>query len=107
MSDLLPAWARLSADGLRITLTLHVQPNARASAFAGLHGDALKVRIAAPPTDHRANQALLDFLRESLGIPRAALRIVQGHTVRRKIVEISADGRQVAKRIRLWESAAR
>jgi len=88
-------------------LTLHVQPNARASALAGSHGDALKVRIAAPPTDHRANQALLDFLHASLGIPRASLRIVQGHTARRKIVEVSADCRLVANRIRLWDNAAR
>ena len=107
MSDSLPSWARRSADGLSITLTLHVQPNARANQFAGPHGDALKVRIAAPPADHRANQALLDFLRESLGVPRSALRIVQGHTARRKIVAIGADCRQVANRIRLWDEEAR
>ena len=47
-------WFRLAADG-RITLTLHIQPGAKQTAFAGLHGDALKIRLAAPPVDGKAN----------------------------------------------------
>ena len=50
MSD----WYRVAADG-HITLTLHIQPGAKKTEFAGLHGDALKIRLAAPPVDGKAN----------------------------------------------------
>lgn len=86
----LPTWARLSADGTTIALDLHVQPNARMTARAGTHGDRLKVRIAAPATDNRANAALIEYLSDELGIARSALRIAHGTTSRRKRVEITA-----------------
>lgn len=82
---------------------MHVQPNARTSAFAGIHGDALKVRVAAPPAGERANQALLELLERSLGIARGALRILHGRTSRRKIVEIAADPGRMAERLRTLE----
>ena len=49
-------WLRVAADG-RITLTLHIQPGAKKTEFGGLHGDALKIRLAAPPVDGKANAA--------------------------------------------------
>jgi uncharacterized protein len=70
-------------------VTLHVQPGARKSEIVALHGDALKVRIAAPATDNRANAALIHFLSETLGISRSAISIRRGAASRRKIVEIS------------------
>ena len=99
-------WARLSGAGCGITLALHVQPNAKLTAFAGRHGDALKVRVAAAPIDDRANEALLGFLARSLGVPRSALTIAQGKTSRRKIVAVAGDPLQLSDRIRLWEKNA-
>ncbi len=83
MSD----WLRIAADG-RITLTLHIQPGAKKTAFAGLHGDALKIRLAAPPVDGKANEALLRFVAEALSLPKSAVSLKSGQTSRRKVLEL-------------------
>jgi hypothetical protein len=75
-----------------------VQPGARKSAIAGIHGDALKIRIAAPAVDNKANAALVDFLSETLDVPRSAIAIRHGATGRRKVVEI-AGGPELVGRI--------
>jgi hypothetical protein len=80
-------WYRQAADG-RITLTLHIQPGAKKTEVAGQHGDALKIRLAAPPVDGKANEALVKFIAETLGIARSEVSIKSGHTSRRKVVEI-------------------
>ena len=103
MSAPLPVWARPSADGRSLLLTLHVQPNAKVSALAGRHGDALKVRVAAPATNDRANQALLEFLSGSLGIARSQLQIVRGHASRRKIVALAGDSLKWTNDLRRWD----
>jgi uncharacterized protein len=90
-------WRRYDSAARRLILTLHVQPGTRKSAIAGLHGDALKVRIAAPATDNKANAALIEFLAAALGIPKSAVTIRQGATGRRKVVEISGDPELVAR----------
>ena len=84
MSD----WFRVAADG-RITLTLHIQPGARKTEFAGLHGDALKIRLAAPPVDGKANEALVRFVAEALQLPKSAVCLKSGQTSRRKVLEVS------------------
>lgn len=53
-----------------------------------MHGDAVKVRLAAPPVDGAANDELIRFVAERLGVPRAAVRIAAGATSRRKVVEV-------------------
>ena len=80
-------WYRQAADG-RITLTLHIQPGARKTEFAGLHGDALKIRLAAPPVDGKANEALVKFVAETLGLARSAVSLKSGQTSRRKVLEV-------------------
>ena len=82
-------WHRFDPATRRLTLTIHVQPNASASAVAGLHGDALKIRIAAPAVDDKANQALVDFLHLALRLRTSQIRIRHGARGRRKIVEIA------------------
>ena len=82
-------WVRYDAAARRLTLTLHVQPGARRSEIAGPHGDALKLRIAAPAVDNKANSALIEFLSETLQVPRSAISIRQGASARRKVVEIT------------------
>ena len=76
----MPAWCTEQADAL--VLRLHVQPGARRSEVAGPHGDALKVRLAAPPVDGKANAALLAFLADAFGVPVRDVAIVRGETSR-------------------------
>lgn len=80
-------------------LTIHVQPRARRSEVAGRHGDAIKVRLAAPPVDNAANEELVRFLAEALGVPRAAVSVARGHTARRKTVAVLGMTREAAERI--------
>jgi uncharacterized protein (TIGR00251 family) len=101
----LPAWARLTSDAQHLALALYVQPNARRSEIAGRHGAALKVRVAAPAIDDRANQALLELLHETLGVPKAALRIVRGRTARQKTVTVAAGAGELMRRIREMDLA--
>ena len=82
-------WFRYDPVARRLTLTLHVQPGTRRSEIAGLHGGALKLRIAAPPADNKANAELIGFLSETLGIPKSAVAIRHGAIGRRKVVEIA------------------
>lgn len=81
-------WFRLAGDG-RITLTLHIQPGAKKTEFAGLHGDALKIRLAAPPVDGKANEALVRFLADVLDLPKSAVMLKSGQTSRRKVLEVT------------------
>jgi uncharacterized protein (TIGR00251 family) len=84
---------RIDERGASIRFTVRVQPRAARSEIAGLHGDALKVRLSAPPVDGAANVALVDLLAEALGVPRRCVRIVSGATSRGKVVEV--DGANV------------
>ncbi|MEK6815202.1 MAG: DUF167 domain-containing protein [Nitrospirota bacterium] len=67
-------------------LTVHVQPRASREEIAGMHGDALKIRLKAPPVEGEANVALLRFLSKRLKVPLAALSIISGASSRRKTV---------------------
>lgn len=91
------AWYRYDPAARRLILTLHIQPGARHSAIAGTHGDALKIRIAAPAVDNKANAALIDFLSETLDIRKSTIAIRHGATGRRKVVEITGGEELAAK----------
>ncbi len=73
-------------------LDLHVQPGAKKSEVVGLHGDALKLRIASPPVDGRANAALITFLAAALEVPKQSFAVVRGETSRRKTVRVAHPG---------------
>ena len=83
-----------------VLLRLLIQPRASRTELAGRHGDALRVRLAAPPVDGAANEALVRFLAHQLDVPRAAVRITAGASGRRKTVRVSGLG-VVAARARL------
>ncbi|MFN8482218.1 MAG: DUF167 family protein [Anaerolineae bacterium] len=67
---------------------VYVQPRASRTEIAGLHGDALRVRLTAPPVEGQANAALIAFLAGYLKLPRSRIAIVSGETARTKSVEI-------------------
>ncbi|MGQ0646350.1 MAG: DUF167 domain-containing protein [Gemmatimonadaceae bacterium] len=86
----------LTADGA-IRFSVRVQPRASRTEVAGLYGDALRVRVQAPPVDGAANEALSAFLAESLGVPRRDVRIVAGGTARTKVVEVLGARREAVE----------
>ena len=81
------AWHR--TEGAAIVLTLHVQPGAKRSEVTGLHGNALKIRLAAPPIEGRANEALLRFIAELFGVPLRNVELLRGAQSRHKMVKVS------------------
>ena len=91
------AWLRYDPAARRLTLTLHVQPGARKNGVAGIHGDALKIRIAAPATENKANGALIEYLGEILGVPKSAIAIRHGAMGRRKVAEVAGGPELAAK----------
>lgn len=80
------------------TLTVRVVPRARRTEVAGSRADALLVRLAAPPVEGTANDALVAFLAERLGIPRRAVALVSGARSREKRLDI--DGVSAAEAAR-------
>jgi uncharacterized protein (TIGR00251 family) len=82
-------WARRTGEHWH--LDLRVQPNAARSEVVGPHGDQLKVRVAAPADDGKANRALVLFVAKRLGVARASVRIVRGQHNRSKTVEVPGD----------------
>jgi len=81
-------WLNRAADG-SVILTLHIQPGAKKTEITGLHGDALKIRLAAPPVDGKANAALIAFLAKTCGVPKSSVELVSGDTSRAKRVRVS------------------
>jgi uncharacterized protein len=79
-------WYSCNAD--RITLSLHVQPGAKQTSIAGLHGDALKIRLAAPPIEGRANEALLRYIADFFQVPLRNVELVKGEQSRQKRVAV-------------------
>jgi uncharacterized protein (TIGR00251 family) len=73
----------------RRVIELHVQPGARSTGFAGMHGERVKLRLAAPAVDNKANRALVEFLAEAFGVPRRNVTIEAGLASRLKTVSIT------------------
>lgn len=81
-------------DGETATVTVHVLPRASREGVAGLAGDAVRIRLTAPPLENRANEALVRFLAGALGVPRYRVEIVSGLRGRRKVVRVSGISRE-------------
>ena len=87
-------------EALSTRLRLRVAPGAARAGVFGRHGDAWKVRVAAPPEDGRANAAVVRLLAEALSVPRDAVKLVSGHGGRDKIVELAGlDSAQIERRL--------
>ena len=81
-------WLREVAGA--VELVLHIQPGAKRTSIEGVHGDALKIRLAAPPVEGRANEALLRFLADEFHVPVRQVTLLRGATSRRKVVRIDS-----------------
>jgi uncharacterized protein (TIGR00251 family) len=79
---------RDTADGCILTVRVH--PGARTNAITGVHDGTLKISLTTPPTDGRANEALVAFLAERLRIPRSRISLLSGATSRGKSLRIAA-----------------
>ncbi len=71
-----------------LRLRLHIQPGAKRHAVSGRHGDRIRLRLAAPPVDGKANRALIEFLAGEFGVARRAVRVLAGRRSRQKTVRI-------------------
>ncbi|MBM4124640.1 MAG: YggU family protein [Nitrospira sp.] len=79
-----------------VVLAVHVQPGAKRTEYAGLHGEAMKFRVAAPPAEGAANEALCSFLAEQFGLPKGSVVLRSGLSSRRKRVLLKGvSGRRV------------
>lgn len=94
MSD----WLR--GEGDIVVLTLHIQPGAKTTGFAGRHGDAMKIRLAAPPVDGKANAALMKFLADYCAVPKSAVTLVSGQSARAKRVRVEGVSVECLKALR-------
>lgn len=88
------SWFEINRNG--VTIRVHAQPGARRTEVVGLHGDCLKLRLASPPVDGKANACLIEFLARRLRIKRAQITITRGIGSRRKTVFVAAAGLQPA-----------
>jgi uncharacterized protein (TIGR00251 family) len=93
-------WPCLKDKGAACELLLQVVPNAGRSACVGLHDGALRVRLAAPAIEGRANAALLAWLAQALDLPRRAVTLASGETTRRKRVRLECASARVAEWLR-------
>ena len=84
------------------TLRIHLTPRSARDEVLSLEDDILRARVTAPPVEGRANEALLRLLAETLGVPRASLRIVRGQRSREKLVAVEGlDAAEVKRRLGL------
>lgn len=99
-----PAWGRYDPAIDVLVLELHIQPGASKTSVEGLHGDRLKLRLAAPPVDGEANRALVRFLADRLSVPQRDVEILRGASGRRKTVQVRGAGPGAAARLASGES---
>ena len=69
-------------------LAIRVQPRAKRTEVAGERGEAVVIRVTAPPVDGRANEAVCRLIARRLNVPKSAVRIVRGESARDKLVRI-------------------
>ena len=84
--------------GPDLEIAVHAQPGARHTQTQGIHGEAIKIRIAARAVDGAANDALLEFLAEALQVPRRRCVLMRGTASRNKRIRIESPDRVRAER---------
>ncbi len=86
MREVAPLPIRAGAEG--VIVEVFVTPRASKCAFAGVHGGRLKVMLDAPPIDGKANEALVAFFADALGLPKRDVTLVSGAKGRRKTLAL-------------------
>ena len=76
-----------TAEG-SVTFSVRVQPDAKREGIVGLYGDAVKIALTAPAVDGRANEALVRYLADLLGVPRLSVEVAAGHASRSKVLRV-------------------
>lgn len=79
-------WAHQQGDA--VILSVYAQPGASRTETVGERADTLKIRLAAPPVDGKANAALIAFIAEQLDLPRSRIRLIGGALSRRKRLQV-------------------
>jgi uncharacterized protein len=86
-SSALPPWISSDGDG-GSRLSVRAAPGSKRSSVEGPYGDSLRIRLAAPPREGKANRALVDLLATLLGLPRRRVELVSGSSSRDKGVRV-------------------
>ena len=81
-------WLTTSKNNALI-ISVHAQPGAKRTAVVGIHGDRLKIALASPPVDGKANAALIKYLSKELGVSKSLVRLLSGDTSREKRIEVA------------------
>ena len=98
------SWYRFDADRNILCISVHVQPNARSTGIAGRHGEALKIRVAAPPSASRAHQLVIELIAQKLGVPKSRVRLRRGRRSRAKLIEVLAPGEDALRSLGDWDA---
>jgi len=75
-----------------IVFKIFVQPRSSKNTITGIHGDALKIKLTAPPVDNAANKMCVQFLAKCLGVSKSSLEIMSGHAGRNKQILLRSEG---------------
>ena len=82
-------------------LVISVQPNASRTEIVGWKGEALKIRVAAPPVDGKANKELIQYLSKNLGLAKSEIEIISGHKIKRKRLRLPLSSDELFDRLKL------
>ena len=100
MTESAISWFRYDNERGALVVALHVQPNAARTQIAGLHDGRLKVRVAAPATEGRANAALAEFMADKFDLPDSRVIIRSGSHGRTKLLEIRGQAESLLTRVK-------
>lgn len=89
-----PPWAVTDPGSAALVLRVHVQPGAKRTEVAGIHGDRLKIRLGAPPVDGKANALLIAFLAGEFGVQQRSVELLSGASSRQKTLRIVGAARR-------------
>ncbi len=90
LGPVIPAWLTVQEEDLRVEVL--VSPRASRTRIMGVHDNRLKIQLAAPPVEGKANDALVRFLADTLGVARAQVEVVGGASSKRKSVRVAQVG---------------